>query len=79
VIAKYKLMNIKILLGTNIRRTRETKGWSQDKLSEEPGLHSTYISGIERGVRNPSILIVQQVASALHVTVSDLFKNQEKK
>ena len=72
-------MSIQRLLGINIRRVREAMGWSQDKLSEESGLHRTYISGIERGVRNPTIAIVQQVALALGIPVADLFKDQEKK
>jgi len=42
-------MSIQNILGANIRRYREEKGWSQDKLSDESGLHRTYISGIERG------------------------------
>lgn len=46
-------MNIKILFGKNVRAFREAKGWSQDKLSDESGLHRTYISGIERGFRKP--------------------------
>lgn len=72
-------MSIQHLLGANIRRVREAMGWSQDKLSEISGLHRTYISGIERGVRNPTISIVQQVALALGVSIADLFNDQEKK
>ena len=66
-------MNIQLLFGQNVRQAREKKGWSQDFLSEESGLHRTYISGIERGVRNPTIEIVQQIAMALDVNIQDLF------
>ncbi len=70
-------MNIQLIFGKNVRLVRESKGWSQDKLSEESGLHRTYISGIERGVRNPTIEIAQQIASALNVDISILLtKNQ---
>lgn len=69
-------MNIQHIFGHNVRHVRESKGWSQDKLSEESGLHRTYISGIERGVRNPTIEIAQQIAIALNVTVSELFVEQ---
>jgi transcriptional regulator with XRE-family HTH domain len=72
-------MNIQLLFGQNVRLTREKNGWSQDRLSEESDLHRTYISGIERGVRNPTITIVQKLAQALGVSVADLFKDQEKK
>ncbi|MGA7750782.1 MAG: helix-turn-helix transcriptional regulator [Gallionella sp.] len=68
-------MTIQISLGNNVRRIRESKGWSQDKLSEESGLHRTYISGIERGVRNPTIEIVQEIALALGVSPSQLLEN----
>ena len=71
-------MEIKHLLGVNVRRLRESMGWSQDKLSEKSGLHRTYISGIERGIRNPTISIVDQVAISLNVTVSELFTENEK-
>ncbi len=75
----YPHMNIQLLFGQNVRLAREKKGWSQDRLSEESDLHRTYISGIERGVRNPTITIVHKLALALGVTVADLFKNQEQK
>jgi transcriptional regulator with XRE-family HTH domain len=66
-------MSIQLLFGQNVRLAREKKGWSQDRLSEESGLHRTYISGIERGVRNPTIEIVQQIAVALDVDIQELF------
>lgn len=72
-------MNIQRLLGFNVRKVREALGWSQDKLSEESGLHRTYISGIERGVRNPTVEIVQKIALALGVSIADLFNGQRKK
>ncbi len=68
-------MTIQITLGENVRRIRESKGWSQDKLSEASGLHRTYISGIERGIRNPTIKIVQKIAIALGVCPGQLLGN----
>lgn len=67
------VMSIQLLFGQNVRLAREKKGWSQDRLSEESGLHRTYISGIERGVRNPTIEIVQQIAISLDIDIQDLF------
>ena len=55
------------ILGTNVRRLREAKGWSQEDLAENANLHRTYVSGIERGVRNPSLTIVFKLAAALGV------------
>jgi transcriptional regulator with XRE-family HTH domain len=66
-------MSIQLLFGQNVRLAREKKSWSQERLSEESGLHRTYISGIERGVRNPTIEIVQQIAIALDINIPDLF------
>ena len=68
-------MIIQCVFGINVRRSRETKGWSQDKLSEMSGLHRTYISGIERGVRNPSIEIAHKIAVALEIKVARLFED----
>lgn len=66
-------MSIQQTFGNNVRNYREAKNWSQDKLSEESGLHRTYISGIERGTRNPTIAIAEQIANALHVPLPSLF------
>lgn len=67
-------MKIQELVGSNVRAVRESKGWSQDQLAEESGLHRTYLSGIERGVRNPTIEIVARIAVALDVGVWVLFQ-----
>ncbi|MFY9221036.1 MAG: helix-turn-helix transcriptional regulator [Blastocatellia bacterium] len=70
-------MNIQQIFGNNVRRFREAKGWSQDKLSEESGLHRTYISGIERGVRNPTIEIAFEIATALDTKTALLFEEKD--
>ena len=59
--------------GKNVRRHREAAGLSQEALAEKADLDRTYVSGIERGVRNPTILSAARVASALRVPLSDLF------
>lgn len=69
-------MKIQAQFGRSVRHFRKAKGWSQDKLSEVSGLHRTYISGIERGVRNPTIKIVHEVAVALEIKVSQLFEQK---
>lgn len=68
-------MNIQHIFGANVRRFRVAKGWSQEKLSEMSGLHRTYISGIERGVRNPTIKIVHEIAVTLEIRVGQLFED----
>jgi transcriptional regulator with XRE-family HTH domain len=71
-------MDIKQLFGHNVRKSRELRNWSQEKLAEHSGLHRTYISGIERGVRNPTIEIVWEIAIALNVAPSSLLESEEK-
>ena len=56
-----------VLLGNNVRRLREAKGWSQEVFAEKANLHRTYISGIERGIRNPTLTIIFKIADALGV------------
>ena len=60
--------------GRNVARIRAERGFSQDKLAEKADLDRTYLSGIERGVRNPGIKVVIRVARALGVTVDQLCK-----
>lgn len=60
-------------LGRRIRQLRRDKGWSQEYLADEAGMHRTYLWGIERGVRNPSIRHLSQIADALGVCVGGLF------
>ena len=60
--------------GLNLRRERESKQLTQEKLAEKADLDPTYISGIERGVRNPSLLSIVRIAKALGTTVSSLSK-----
>ena len=63
-----------IQFGRNVARLRNEAGLSQDKLAEKADLDRTYLSGIERGVRNPGIKIVIRLARALRVTVDQLCK-----
>ena len=59
-------------LGLKLRQVREAKRLTQEGLAGKADLDPTYISGIERGVRNPSVLSVLRIAKALGVSVSQL-------
>ena len=69
-------MDARKVLGKNVRRIREKRGLSQESLSELTGIHRTYVSGVERGVRNPTVLIVAALARALGVKPSDLLDDR---
>ena len=59
-------------VGENVRRLREKESLSQEALAFEAGMHRTYVSGIERGVRNPTVTVLERLAIALKVTMADL-------
>lgn len=58
--------------GRNVAKFRTERGFSQDKLAEEATLDRTYLSGIERGVRNPGIKVVIRLARVLNVSMDEL-------
>lgn len=65
-------MDIRRRVGLNVRKFRQERAWSQEELAFEAGLHRTYISGVERGVRNPTVLVLKQIATALKVPAQKL-------
>lgn len=62
------------IFGERVRTLRTKKSISQEQLADLAELDRTYISGIERGVRNVSLLNIVKIADALEVTPSDLLK-----
>ena len=60
------------LFGKRLRDLRKGRGWSQEKLAERSDLDSTYIGGIERGRRNPSLVSLAKLARALIISLPDL-------
>lgn len=67
-------MDMRQTVGINVRKFRDKRGLSQEALAFETDLHRTYISGVERGVRNPTILVVERLAIALEVQPYELLK-----
>lgn len=59
-------------LAVNMKRLRKERGWSQEALADEAQLDRTYVSGIERVVKNPTVTVVERVASALGCRLGDL-------
>ncbi len=64
--------DIKVLFGKQLREIRMAKGISQEELAFRSGLHRTYVSSVERGERNISIVNIQKLAEALGVAISSL-------
>jgi transcriptional regulator with XRE-family HTH domain len=64
--------------GLLIKKRRLSLKISQEKLADLSNLDRTYISGLERGVRNPSLAAIHKLAKGFNITLSELFKNIEK-
>jgi len=67
-----KSSEVQLKFGEKIRKERLKLGISQEKLGFETGLDRTYISGIERGERNPSLKNIKKLAKALKVSLEEL-------
>ena len=64
------------VLAKNMRRMRHLRGWSQEDLAEEAGLHRTYIGAVEREERNVSIDNIERIAVALETSLSDMLDDR---
>lgn len=64
---------IQELVGARVRELRKAKGWTLEALAEKADKHYTYIGGLERGVRNVTLEVLQDVAAALGVPIKQLF------
>jgi transcriptional regulator with XRE-family HTH domain len=67
-------MDIRRVVGYNVRRCREAAGLSQEELAARMGVEQGYISRLESGDRNPTIVTISQAADALGVRPSVLFE-----
>ncbi|RYG99858.1 MAG: XRE family transcriptional regulator [Alphaproteobacteria bacterium] len=65
-------MDWRAIVGGNVRRLRLDRGFTQEQLAHEAGLDLTYVGGIERGKRNPSLLVLARIATALRASPSKL-------
>ena len=70
-------MDMRKLVGANTARFRLEKGLTQEQLSERSGLSQQYISDLERGKRNPTIVTIYEVACALGVSHIALLQPKE--
>ena len=72
-------MDVRQRLASNLRRFRKAAGLSQEDFANAHGFDRTYVSGIERGIRNPTISILERLATALGVDVVELVSEPPKR
>ena len=70
-------MDIKVVVATNVRLYRKQQKLSQEELAFMSDLHRTYVSGVERGIRNPTVGVLARLAKALGVQPFNLLEMVE--
>lgn len=68
--------DVRAILARNIKAARKRLNLSQEELADRAEIDRTYVSGIERQVRNPTITVVAKFAEALETTTADLLTDQ---
>ena len=66
-------MTAQELVAHNLRKLRVKRGLSQENLAVDAQIDRTYVSRIERGLENPTIIVLERIALALNVLISDFF------
>ena len=61
-------------LGMRIKYLRTLKRWSQEDLALEAEVNKNYLSDLERGMRNPTVKVLEKIAQALSISLEELFK-----
>ena len=69
-------MDVRKRFGNNVRRLRRQRGLSQEAFGLEAGIDRTYVSGVERGARNPSLTVAQKFADGLGTPLWVLFTDE---
>jgi transcriptional regulator with XRE-family HTH domain len=65
-------MDVRERVGLNLQKLRRERGLSQEELADRANIHQTYLSGVERGNRNPTVTVLQRIAEALGADIEDL-------
>jgi transcriptional regulator with XRE-family HTH domain len=69
--------DIRLRFGFAVKDRREALRLTQEEFADRAGIHRTYLSDIERGTRNVSLMSIERLASALSLKISELFKAVE--
>ena len=70
-------MDMRELVGRNVKRVRRERGLTQEQLAERSGFSQQYISGLEQGRRNPTIVSIYELATVLGVSHMELVRPTE--
>lgn len=65
-------MDVQRRIAVNVKRVRKERGLSQEELADRAGVHRTYVSQIERGVKNATFISLDKIAKALGTPLSEL-------
>jgi transcriptional regulator with XRE-family HTH domain len=74
---KKKPPDIRVRFGFAVKDRREALSWTQEEFAERVGIHRTYLSDVERGTRNLSLVNIERLAVALSLKLSELFARVE--
>lgn len=69
-------MDVRRRVGLNVQKLRLERGLSQEELAHRAAMHQTYLSGVEGGKRNPSLLVLARLAHALGVDLEVLVRKR---
>ena len=70
-------MDMRRLVGRNVRRVRKHAGLTQEQFAEKSGFSQQYVSDLERGLRNPTVVTLYELAEALGVSHLDLLRTDQ--
>ena len=70
-------MDVRQLVGRNFARLRKARGLTQEEVEARSGVSQQYLSSLERGRRNPTVITLYELARVLEVTVADLVQADE--
>jgi transcriptional regulator with XRE-family HTH domain len=73
--ARQPTLSIEKAFGLRLRAKRDVLGISQEELADRSGLHRTYVSQLERGLKSPSLNTLFALASALKIDITDLVRD----
>jgi transcriptional regulator with XRE-family HTH domain len=71
-------MDMRQLIGRNVKRLRQRKGLTQEQFAEVSGFSQQYISSLERGRRNPTVVTLYELATALGVSHMELIRPRKR-